>query len=242
MTGNKSIDDDGEPLAAELALGLLDGSDLLAAQARERADVGFAADVERWRDVASDVVRGSAEMPPSWLWPTLRARAANASNVHASAGRAPSAWRTRLWQTTTAVASAAAIIFGLMTFEQRRPPAAPMLNAPRSAPLVAVLSGPIDSIVVTVSFDPASGQLTLAPYRLRPGAGSAELWVIPPGGAAHSLGVVAWREPSLRAAPDAVRASLRAGAALAISLEPSGGSPSGKPSGPIILKGSLDAI
>ena len=62
-----------------------------------------------------------------------------------------------------------------------------------------------------------------------------ELWVIPPGQAPISVGVVA---------PDGQTALPRAQGlegvqTLAITLEPPGGSPSGKPTGPVIMKGDV---
>ncbi|MGQ0652519.1 MAG: anti-sigma factor [Betaproteobacteria bacterium] len=68
---------------------------------------------------------------------------------------------------------------------------------------------------------------------------SYELWLIPAeGGAPVSLAVLGSLDARFTLAR-AHAARLRAGAALAISVEPAGGSPSGKPTGPVIRAGKV---
>jgi anti-sigma-K factor RskA len=67
---------------------------------------------------------------------------------------------------------------------------------------------------------------------------SLELWALPPGQAPKSLGVVAPSEKmtalKLVAAADLAFADVPA---LAVSLEPAGGSPTGAPTGPVLYTG-----
>jgi anti-sigma-K factor RskA len=68
---------------------------------------------------------------------------------------------------------------------------------------------------------------------------SFEVWVLPAGGGApRSLGVLDQLDGELRLAADRA-ALLGAGAKLAISLEPVGGSPTGAPTGPVVLIGDV---
>jgi anti-sigma-K factor RskA len=68
---------------------------------------------------------------------------------------------------------------------------------------------------------------------------SYELWLIPAeGGDPISLGVLGALDGRLPIA-EGQRQRLRAGAMLAVSVEPAGGSPTGKPSGPVILAGRI---
>jgi anti-sigma-K factor RskA len=66
-----------------------------------------------------------------------------------------------------------------------------------------------------------------------------ELWLIPPGRAPRSLGLVSIDKAHTVEVPADLRAALAAGSVLAITLEPPGGSPHGAPTGPIIAKGSV---
>ena len=64
-----------------------------------------------------------------------------------------------------------------------------------------------------------------------------ELWAVPPQGAPRSLGLVA-KDASTRV----IRVELlKNTAAFAVSVEPSGGSPTGAPTGPIISVGKLES-
>lgn len=68
---------------------------------------------------------------------------------------------------------------------------------------------------------------------------SYELWLIPAeGGAPRSLAVLGQLDGRLRV-PAAYVGRLRQGAQLAISVEPAGGSPTGAPTGPVILSGAI---
>ncbi len=80
-----------------------------------------------------------------------------------------------------------------------------------------------------------------APTGIDIGAHSAELWVIPADGKPRSLGTIAAATPGWTKAPTPALASLAPGATLAISVEPLGGSPTGQPTGPVILSGKIAA-
>lgn len=68
---------------------------------------------------------------------------------------------------------------------------------------------------------------------------SYELWVIPAGGGAPiSMAVLGQLDARLQLAP-AQAEQIRRGATLAISVEPAGGSPTGAPTGPVILTGEV---
>ena len=66
-----------------------------------------------------------------------------------------------------------------------------------------------------------------------------ELWLIPSGGKPLPLGVLLADRPTQIAIPAAIADQVKRGAALAISLEPPGGSPASQPSGPVIGSGTL---
>ena len=92
-----------------------------------------------------------------------------------------------------------------------------------------------------ISFDRSNNYLSTVPTALRIGDHSAELWVIPKGGKPSTLGLVATDKPDWKPATHAAKTLIREGAVLAISIEPTGGSPTGQPTGPVILTGAIEA-
>jgi anti-sigma-K factor RskA len=69
-----------------------------------------------------------------------------------------------------------------------------------------------------------------------------ELWLIPAGGKPISVGMIARDKPVTLALDPALLARLGPTAALAVSVEPIGGSPTGQPTGPVIGKGTIGAV
>ena len=68
-----------------------------------------------------------------------------------------------------------------------------------------------------------------------------ELWLIPAGGKPISVGMIARDKPTTLTLDPALLAQLGPTAALAVSVEPIGGSPSGQPTGAVIAKGAIGA-
>jgi anti-sigma-K factor RskA len=112
--------------------------------------------------------------------------------------------------------------------------------APPSTPThMAVLADAANKPVVMVSLDLHYDRLTLDATRL-PAAEtgkSLELWLLPPRGNPRSLGVLPGGQLSLPI--DRQAAADLAHGALAVSLEPAGGSPTGLPTGPVLYSGAV---
>ena len=71
---------------------------------------------------------------------------------------------------------------------------------------------------------------------------SMQLWLIPEGGKPHSLGLIAAGQPVQINVPPELVNQFGAGATLAVSLEPPGGSPTGQPTGDVIAAGNLTRL
>uniref|UniRef100_UPI00157628B3 anti-sigma factor n=1 Tax=Sphingomonas bacterium TaxID=1895847 RepID=UPI00157628B3 len=108
--------------------------------------------------------------------------------------------------------------------------------APRP-PMVAMLSGTDGKGVVAVSFDPDQRRLTFSAVAFDPGKHSAELWVIPADKTPRSLGVIDPAAPHSRLFGSGAVSEIAPGATLAVTIEPLGGSPTGKPTGPVVMSG-----
>ncbi len=231
------LSEDDEMLAAELAFGLLDPPELAIAERRLASDPGFVAAHRRWQDRAAGLFVDADIAPPAGVWDAILTRLP----ANDPAPDPSLLVRLRRWQGASAIAAMLAIV-STATLLLRVPPtpiAATSVAASAPRPLIAVLASPDRPAAVAIGYDPASRRLTVLPSRLAPGARATELWVIPAGGIPHTVGVVAADGPETRAVPSAVAALITPGATLAISLEPAGGSPTGKPTGPVIVTGSV---
>jgi anti-sigma-K factor RskA len=95
--------------------------------------------------------------------------------------------------------------------------------------------------VVVFQIDATRSQMVMLAEAPSAGAGKDyELWVLPPGKTPVSLGVLKADQRTERPI-DAMRAALiQPGTMLAVSLEPSGGSASGAPTGPVLYTGVFE--
>jgi anti-sigma-K factor RskA len=69
-----------------------------------------------------------------------------------------------------------------------------------------------------------------------------ELWALPEKGNPRSLGLIASSGVVRVALRDGAASTLRDIPALAVSLEPKGGSPTGLPTGPVLYSGTIQRL
>ena len=215
--------DETASLAAEYALGSLDLAEMRDVEALAARDPAFAAEIAWWdQRLASLGTLVEPVTPPASLWARL------ALVTGARAEPRPSAWSSPgLWRGTTAAALALAAAFAAVALLPRTAPEAPRLVAalaPTATPATFVVESQQGRIVLT----PVGG----APA----GTGrDYELWSLPKGATRPvSLGVIA----PVRRSIDSAQAS-QPDAQLLVSVEPTGGSPTGQPTGPVVYGGTL---
>jgi anti-sigma-K factor RskA len=224
------LTEDDIALAAELAMRLLSPADEAQARARMTRDAVFAAEVQGWEERLMPMASHLAAEPPAHVWDKVQAQIAPAaSQDHA----AP----LRFWQGLSFVSMAAAAVLGVMLVNQPAP--APQ---PTAAPMIAALSAESGSAAVTASFDASTGELIITPVSLNTGKLYPELWVIPEGGTATSLGMIKADQPTRHSLPAGLRPLMAKGATLAITPEPESGAPGGKATGPVIASGKISLI
>ena len=230
-------DPEGDLLAAELAFGLLDAPDRAAAEARAAGDPAFALACRMWQDHAAGLVDAAGEVPDAAVWAAIQRRLpANDDAIGTAALRRS----VRLWRSTSLALALVALIAG--TFALQRPQILPIPPVAIAAPLpttIVLLTGAPDAGVMAIGYDRAAGRIASTSTGLAIGGHAAELWVIPADQRPRSLGVVRANVADARIEPAAVRALIAAGATLAITVEPAGGSPTGLPTGPVILSGKV---
>jgi anti-sigma-K factor RskA len=229
-------------LAAEHALGVLEGAERADAQRLEAGDAEFAGLVAEWHERFAPLLDEIAPITPDpALWDRINSALDNeggrASNVH-SLQRRVAMWRTYS-AAISAVAAALLLVVGIDAF--RSPAPQPEQPQPQRQPvLVANVAAEDRSAAFVVSYDPADRTMLVSPAVATPAPGhDHELWLIPASGTPQSLGLVASSSPHRLPVPGALQPQFRRDATIAISVEPVGGSPTGQPTGAVVATGKL---
>lgn len=238
-------DNERELLAAEYALGVLEGDEGARAQRLIAEDTAFASLVVAWEERLSPLLDGiEASDPNPEVWDRINAaldrQGDRPSNV-IMLEQSVRAWR-RFAAAASAVAAALLVVIltrPMLDVQPARPPeSAPV---PRSV-LVANVAAEDRSAAFVVSFNPADRSLLVSPAVAQGDAShDHELWLIPDTGTPVSLGVVSASAPRRLTVEGNLVPALRPEAVLAISVEPVGGSPTGQPTGPVVATGKLIA-
>jgi anti-sigma-K factor RskA len=191
--------------------------------------------VRRWQDRLIPLTAVLAPQTPPlrvWqgvertLWPQL-------------AATAPPPWWQRLafWRGASGAATLAALALAVLL----------VMPGEQAPPIVIVLQGtgdaaqPPGSFVASFSADGRS----LVTRPLQPVAVQSdrvlELWAVPPQGAPRSLGLISSNGMTVVARDKLPRDVLDEAntSALAVSVEPPGGSTTGAPTGPVVFAGKL---
>ena len=249
-----------QALAAEFALGLLSATEAEQASERAAIDADFSAEVERWRRHFSGFDRTTpmATLPPD-LWSRIEAKLADSSiaddapsletsrsrelrdagRLPVSSGEAAADSRRRMagwvwnslgfWRIGGLVATAAAIIITMGLGSQ--------LQQARSAPvLVAILQTPDNQTAAVINAF-ADGRTELVPLTTFtvPAGKVLEVWTLWDRQVGpRSVGLLQAMASS-RLKLDNL--PLGANQLFEITLEPAGGSPIGRPTGPILAIG-----
>lgn len=226
------VPDDLDLLAAEYALGSLDAAErhaLLAAHPGPELPGRIAAWEVRLSPLAECV---PATSPPPELWqrlvlatgimppsrPAARTRAAQAVPSNSNA----------LWKFATAASLFIAAIIGAYAFAPSSQPADPMMAALSPAGV------PGASFMVRVDSAGLATIYALGPPPANIDGRALQLWSVAEGATVPaSLGLIN--------AGGAARLRIRssAGTRLLVTLEPAGGSTTGKPTGPVVFAGRL---
>ncbi len=217
-------------LAGEYVLGTLDARQTATVAAAMLRDPVLEALVADWVRRLDPLTRlAPPEAPPTDLWERIAARLPGAAP--AKAGWLSGAWLWRGWAVGASLA--AAVFAGLAFIPGEKPAYMTVMVSDRSAPAWIAQtdrSGGITLAAVRPAFgDPqpaAPDGRVMQLWGLRPGdAGPTSLALLP-----RTPGRVTIPAPALRPVNNML---------VEISLEPEGGSPTGRPTGPILFYGRL---
>jgi anti-sigma-K factor RskA len=204
--------EEDDTLAAEYVLGVLELTERAAVEARLKHDAGFAALVADWELKLGGLNDGFAEAPAPNLLPQIEARlfpktpAAKKSGFGLSFG----------WLSGALVAAVLALA-SIATLVPPRPE------------LVASLATADNRLAYRVTHFGDTLQITRVAGVPAVTGQVHELWIIAPDANPVSLGLLEDKPliVSYPAPPE--------GFTFAVSIEPEGGSPTGQPTGPVIL-------
>ncbi|MGM4979760.1 MULTISPECIES: anti-sigma factor [Rhizobium] len=226
--GGRSRD---EVLAGEYVLGVLSLEDRQKVERRMRSDRQFAAIVSRWEQNLSEF-NEEYEMvtPAKSVFPKIERR------IFGDAALGAHLWNSLLVWRVVALGSlflAAGVVVFTITNN----------GISRSVPgkqLTASLAGQNSAINLLADYDASSGRLKVTPVAAgKPEEKSLELWLIRGSDPAEALGVLPQTGEGEIVLPQELHGKLTEGAIIAVSIEPFGGSPTGKPTGDVVASGTI---
>jgi anti-sigma-K factor RskA len=228
--------DGNDLLAAEYVLGVLGAVEWRRAQQRLAHDQAFANAVAYWEErLASLADEVEPVAPPAQAWN----RIARSLKARDSTGPRESLWQSLAFWRSFALGAAAltAASIGVLTFIVTSPPSRP--------PLIATLGAASGQLSFLAAVNAGGTSLTIMPAVVVSGADqqhSVELWLIPAGETTpRALGLIEAARPMRLEVPRELVARLTSDAALAVSIEPLGGSKNGLPT-TVVASGRLTSL
>lgn len=223
--------DDRNLLAGEYVLGVLRGAARRRFEELRESDADYCKDADEWENRLNLLAEAvPAIKPPASVWQRIERRIAEPTPIR-------KLWRSApFWRgfSVVATAAAAALFFLFIQTQQPQPPMVPSQ--------VAVLSDKESKPAWLIRTDFAERRIAVETLRPQdqPQGTSYELWMIPGANQAPvSLGLIAPAGSATKSLSSPQFEVLKSAAALAVSLEPAGGSPTGAPTGPVLYQGAL---
>ncbi|RZL68445.1 MAG: RNA polymerase subunit sigma-70 [Variovorax sp.] len=218
--------------AGEYVLGTLDSAARREFEARMESDLALRAEVYRWQDRLLPLTdRIPVADPDPGQWREIETRLSPvAPRAHAAND---ALWRRlRRWQLTAGLSMAAAVLMAtLLALQSSAPPSVrylTLLKAPSSEQIGWIVEATVGAQIRLVALDPSADAL--------PPGKALQFWTKPEGAAGPtSLGLVS---PGANTGlPATLSPGIGEHQLFELTLEPETGSPTGKPTGPILFVG-----
>lgn len=220
-----------DALAAELALGVLTGSERAEALRLQLSDPAFAALVQDWEARLAPLHGAWQDIAPrDAVWDAVAARIADpVARLQMQLSR---------WRAGALLSGAVAAVLAAVIVMRMGDMPAPVAAPTAIAQLGSTTSGPL----VLARYDPQTVEMRLHIVGISDTALSPELWVIPDGGAPISLGLIPRTGRTAVPLSAQQRQLLVEGATLAVTMEPEGGAPHAAPSSATVAAGKISIL
>ncbi|WP_297769519.1 anti-sigma factor [uncultured Roseovarius sp.] len=228
MSDQDQPDRDDRVLAGEYTLGLLSADEAAAFEARMVREPELRALYAQWAEDFTGLTDDIApQAPPARVWQQIE------TGLFGTRERRSWLRRFTFWGGGIVAAAVLVLAVFLPDLVERGP------VPPVDPPYVAQIASEDGSLVVQAVYDDATGSLFVDRESGGAAPGRAlELWLIAGEDAPVSLGVMPQDAQSILRVADDLRGRV-AGAVLAISDEPEGGSPTGAPTGDVLAVGPV---
>jgi anti-sigma-K factor RskA len=226
-----------DALAAEYALGTLPGRARRRLDRVARSDPAVAAAIRGWEGRLAALTEGMPGItPPLHVWEGIRKRLGLTGQT-GSPRAGSAAWWTSLslWRGLALAGFALAFALGLLLV-------APTPERPLQS-VVVVLAGPDAKPALVATAERGSRYLTVKAVAAEVPPGRAlELWMLPEGRPPVSMGLIPASGIERLTLREPAGVALQNIPALAVSVEPPGGSTTGAPTGPVVYTGQVQRI
>ena len=218
-----------QALAAAYALGTLRGPARRRFERMAAADATLAGLAQRWELAFAPLAASVAPVePPARVWREIESRISPRTSSTEPGGFA---WRAFALLAGGLASVLLAFFLWISTGPRGDPIFVAVLTAQDSGPRAVVSMHAPDILRVRI---------------VKPWSGvdnrSLELWVLPIEGAPRSLGLIANASGDTLITIKQTDPRVQGAAALAVSLEPPGGSPTKQPTGPVLCSGAIAPV
>ena len=236
---------DDDLRCAEYTLGVLDARERATFEEDVSRNIGLQRALGAWQERLTSLAEDVRPIePPARVWTRIRRDLGFMSAEPGHAARKRLWDNLSVWRSLTMGASVAALALLGVTLMTLQPPQAPQTPTTAAVPsdyMVATIARRDGLAHWTVTIDMRRARMVVVPTApvVLPVNRTTELWLIPPNAKPIALGVFTPDQPTTISLPPAALAQMSAQAVLAVSDEPSGGSPTGAPTGPVLATGPM---
>ena len=229
-----------EALAADYVLGTLDDAERQRVRSRLSREPDLARLVQEWTARLSPIAETLPPVaPPPGVWTGIESALDAERRTHRPVQRESLFERLAFWRWCTLGATAVAAALALYVSLGPLPG-----QAPNQTRFVAMLSEDPAGPTWMVTVDLEERRLTVRPVgQVAQGDKAFELWLVAgPDTPPRSLGLLDPRRDVAIPISATLARDVSPRAALSVSLEPEGGSPTGLPTGPVVYQATLFSI